>query len=162
MSVIEVIISTSCSTAGQAETGSEFSNTSGLIAVDNVQCGTGDDRLLECYSSPLLSYNCTQNDLAGVTCEGEVAGREAILSIHSIQSFACLLDMFLSWNSSTAPCQEGEVRLVGANVSNEGRVEVCLGNTWATVCDNGWANNDASVVCGQLGYPTQGADSRRP
>ena len=55
-----------------------------------------------------------------------------------------------------APCEDGELRLAGGNVSNEGRVEVCLGNTWATVCDNGWANNDASVACAQLGYQTQG------
>ena len=61
-----------------------------------------------------------------------------------------------SWITCTAPCEEGEVRLAGGNVSNEGRVEVCLANTWATVCDNGWANNDATVVCGQLGYQMQG------
>ena len=53
-------------------------------------------------------------------------------------------------------CRHGEVRLVNGSVPNEGRVEVCDNFVWGTVCDNGWANNDAAVVCGQLGYSTAG------
>ena len=51
---------------------------------------------------------------------------------------------------------EGEIRLRGGTTAREGRVEICLGGVWGTVCDNGWGTTDARVVCRQLGYPTIG------
>ena len=55
-----------------------------------------------------------------------------------------------------APCTTGQLRLIGGNIPNEGRVEICMNNVWGTVCDDGWGSTDATVVCRQLGYSTQG------
>ena len=57
---------------------------------------------------------------------------------------------------SIAPCTDGQVRLVGATVSYEGRVEVCLSSEWGSVCDNDWGDLDAAVVCSQAGFLAHG------
>ena len=49
-------------------------------------------------------------------------------------------------------CNETDVRLVDGQRSGVGRVEICLNGVWGSVCDNGWDDIGAKVVCQQLGY----------
>ena len=69
------------------------------------------------------------------------------LYIHVTLNFCFLRDII---------CCDGTVRLAGGSLSNEGRVEICQSGEWKTVCDNNWSDNEARVVCRQLGYLTQG------
>ena len=56
----------------------------------------------------------------------------------------------------SAPCSNGDLRLVSGNVKNEGRVEICVDNVWGTVCHDKFSNTDAKVVCRKLNYLTTG------
>ena len=53
-------------------------------------------------------------------------------------------------------CTDGEIRLVDGLSSNVGRVEICYDNHYGTICHNGWNQQDASVVCAQLGFEREG------
>uniref|UniRef100_A0A1X7T0E0 SRCR domain-containing protein n=1 Tax=Amphimedon queenslandica TaxID=400682 RepID=A0A1X7T0E0_AMPQE len=61
-------------------------------------------------------------------------------------------------NQVSDACTTGQVRLANGATSNQGRVEICINGVWGTVCDDFWVtNNNARVVCRQLGYSTDGA-----
>ena len=48
------------------------------------------------------------------------------------------------------------MRLSGSYVENAGRIEVCVEETWTSLCDDSWDFKDAQVVCRELGYSPYG------
>ena len=48
------------------------------------------------------------------------------------------------------------MRLVDGSSYNEGRVEVYYNGRWGTVCNDGWNDKYASLVCAQLGFGSSG------
>ena len=53
-------------------------------------------------------------------------------------------------------CEEGDIRLVDGISNTTGRVEMCLEDEWRAVGDDNWGEEEATVVCRQLGLPTDG------
>ena len=40
-------------------------------------------------------------------------------------------------------------------------MELCINGVWGTVCDRRWDNNDARIVCRQLGYNAEGSELKQ-
>ena len=53
-----------------------------------------------------------------------------------------------------AGCTDGDIQLVDGyiNGGREGRLQICLNNTWGSLCSDSWDDMDARVACRQLGY----------
>ena len=52
-------------------------------------------------------------------------------------------------------CNSTDIRLIGSSRPNEGRVEYCYEEVWGTVCSDKWDDDNAMVVCSELGLPTE-------
>ena len=50
---------------------------------------------------------------------------------------------------------DGAIYLVGGRNTKEGRIEYCYNGTWYSVCADNWGDDEAEVVCLNMGYSTQ-------
>ncbi|XP_076831295.1 neurotrypsin isoform X2 [Brachyhypopomus gauderio] len=118
---------------GRAEVvpGGAFEEGTGLILLDEVSCEGGESSLLECAHAEWGRHDCAHSEDVGIRCERE-GGTNHI---------------------SVVPSVSGPLlRLVDGESRREGRVEVFMEGQWGSVCDDGWNDVNAGVVCRQLGF----------
>ncbi len=119
----------------------DFGVGDGPIFLDNLRCNGSESSLHLCPTDGISQHNCGHTEDAAVICPG--------------QTTLSLRHLLINKTFATDPsfmCTNGSVRLVGGDIINEGRVEVCINNHWGTICDDSWDNADATVVCNQLGH----------
>ena len=124
-----------------AHSNARFGAGTGSIFLDNVACTGEEDMLTSCaYDSN--TNDCFHSDDAGVTC---IAERMLIIKSYSNLSF-------IWYPFLTVVCANGDLRLAGSTTAGQGRVEICINETWGTICDDSWGVPDASVACQALGF----------
>ncbi|RMC13551.1 hypothetical protein DUI87_08627 [Hirundo rustica rustica] len=108
----------------ERESSSERS--SGPIWLDDVICSGKETNLLQCSRREWGKHDCNHQEDVRLICHPE--------------------------NDSHRRSLGPPIRLMDGENKKEGRVEIFINGQWGTICDDGWSDKDAAVVCRQLGY----------
>uniref|UniRef100_A0A3B3QH29 Neurotrypsin n=1 Tax=Paramormyrops kingsleyae TaxID=1676925 RepID=A0A3B3QH29_9TELE len=111
---------------GVHPSGQQFGEGVGPILLDDISCTGKEPALVHCGRREWGKHDCTHSEDISISCSPQRLA-------HGIPPSLPL-------------------RLVGGENPKEGRVEVLIDGQWGTICDDGWTDQDADVVCRQLGY----------
>ncbi|KAG6933879.1 protease, serine 12, partial [Chelydra serpentina] len=96
------------------------------IWLDDVSCSGKESTILQCSKREWGKHDCSHQEDVRITCHPD--------------------------NDSHRFSLGPPIRLMDGENKKEGRVEIFINGQWGTICDDGWSDKDAAVVCRQLGY----------
>ena len=122
-----------------------FTQSAKSFHIIDLNCDGTENNVFNCSYNTIQQHSCSIYEEAYVHCQGSSIINHIIniMETHSAPN-------------TTDNCTNGEIRLVGGDTEYEGRVEVCYGGVWGSVCPSSWDSNDAKVVCRQLEYTAVG------
>ncbi|KAH1170203.1 neurotrypsin [Mauremys mutica] len=96
------------------------------IWLDDVSCSGKESTILQCSKREWGKHDCSHQEDVRIICHPD--------------------------NDSHRFSLGPPIRLMDGETKKEGRVEIFINGQWGTICDDGWSDKDAAVVCRQLGY----------
>ncbi|XP_067153745.1 neurotrypsin isoform X3 [Apteryx mantelli] len=111
---------------GKSTPESYSEGSSGPIWLDDVSCSGKETNLLQCSKREWGKHDCNHQEDVRLICHPD--------------------------NDSHKLSLGPPIRLMDGENKKEGRVEIFINGQWGTICDDGWSDKDAAVVCRQLGY----------
>jgi len=144
----------------------------GDYSIDNLDlfeykfiCDGDEASIGDCAIEPVsAAHKCTNhfNDVKVVCGPEPVVTTQSVLTTTASTSTTTSTVTSSTTTSSAPPTttpyrpvsDRAPIRLVSRdNQGIVGRLEVQINSTWGTVCDDGWTEENAQVVCRQLQYP---------
>nr|CAB3263473.1 lysyl oxidase homolog 3 [Phallusia mammillata] len=117
----------------------KFGPGEGNIWMDSVLCTGEEDNISDCPFNGWGEHDCSHHEDAGVRCNSRrIYGAKSSVSSGELD--------FLRLKPP-----RGQRRRI---LQTHGFVEILYQNKWRKICTDEWDKNVATVVCGQLGFPT--------
>ncbi|XP_051021519.1 neurotrypsin [Acomys russatus] len=111
---------------GKQSSVNHFEGSNRPIWLDDVSCSGKEVSFIQCSRRQWGRHDCSHREDVGLICYPDSNGHRL---------------------SSGFP-----IRLMDGENKKEGRVEVFVNGQWGTICDDGWTDKHAAVICRQLGY----------